>query len=343
MKGCSKQLSVLYCLLLFPSVLSSQILTYEGHKPCRTDSMLVYKLPYIAVTDSGEHCIWNFSNFPIDSAELLEIDYYASSPDTGYLGLHREQANLYYRTEQDTLWQTGYETSLTHVKYSRPMALMKYPFEYGDTIRSQYMGEGQYCHLKPISIEGSNTIYADAIGKLVLPEITIDTALRVHSHKRYREIKQMHGYIEESRYYWYSPYCRYPLLETVQIQTITNEDTVPNYSASYYFPQEEASHIRKMKPDSIIDDQMDSIVTDIAYLPNPVYTDIHITYTLIREANVYISLHYNGGTTTYQTPIHHEEEGFHSIQISMAGLQSGAYVVYIHADDTVVSGNLIKL
>lgn len=331
-------------VVMFVTHLSAQVLTAERHLPCKTDTLLAYKLPYIAISDTGRNCLWDFSNLPTDSAEIIDVRYFApSTRDTACIGLHREHTNNYCRYAQDTLWGTGYENSRTRVRYSCPMPIISFPFAYGDSLSGTFSGSGQYCHMLPLFVNGIDSVLADATGMLILPDLTIDTALRVHTWVQYQEAKCKQSYIKEDNYRWYSPYCRYPLLETVYIQTIKGQDTAL-FASSYYFPQEEEDNDSdEEKKVSHEEQQTDSLITGVQYLPNPVYSDLCIAYTLIRSARVYISLHYNGGVTTYQTPIHQEEEGSHTVSVNMAGLPIGTYVVYIHADDTLVSGNIIKL
>ena len=328
--------------VLFSRPSIAQVLTTERHVPIITDSLDVYKLPYVHIMDSGRNCLWDFSNISTDSAEVIEIDYFAQSVDTSCIGLHREHTNRYFRYANDTLWLTGYETSRTQMQYTSSLPCIHFPFAYSDSLSGTFTGKGQYCHMYPLSVEGTYSIYADATGRLVLPDVMVDTALRVHIIKRYCEVAWKHNYVDEEHYQWYSPYCRYPLFETTHVQTINGNDTV-SFASSYYLPQEEdMQELRREEQDSLAE-PIDSLITDVTYLPNPVYSDLQIHYSLVRSAKVYISLHYNGGATTYQTPVRQEEEGHHSVPINMAGLPVGTYVVYIHADDIVVSGNIIKL
>ena len=328
-------------LFVVPSY--AQILTVERHVPVPTDSLQVYKLPYMQATDSGRNCIWDFSGLPIDSAEIIDVDYYA--PDAASIGLHREHSNLYYHLAQDTLWQTGYETSRAHVRYLIPVAVMKFPFEYGDSLGGAAIGKGQYCHILPISTEGTYSVSADATGRLILPELTLDSALRLHSIFQYQDSKRRTA-VKEERYIWYSSYCRYSLLESIIESSVKEQDTTI-VTCAYYYPPEPTNlgHIHQMREiqEGIIIDPIDSLITEVQYLPNPVFTTLEVSYHLAHAAQVYISVHYNGGVTTYQTPILLEDEGFHSIPIDMSGMPVGTYVVYIHADDMVISGNVIKL
>jgi len=331
------------CLMLSVQ-LSAQVLTVGQHIPLCSDSIWAYKLPYVAVTDSGRNCVWDFSDLLTDSAETIDILYFTSAmTDTTRIGLHREHANYYYRCSGDTLWQTGYETAHARVQYSSPLLSCRFPLAFSDSAFGIFNGTGQYCHILPLSIEGSSFIHADAVGRLILPDMAIDTVLRVYSKIQYQEGTYRHASVQEERRQWYARNCRYPLFETVHIQTIKNTDTV-TFASSYYFPQEvEPQPMQeRIVPDTVID-AMDSLITDVSYLPNPVYTNLKVSYLLVRPAQVYISIHYNGGISTYQTPIRNEEEGPHSVSVNMGGMPIGTYVVYIHADDTIVSGNIIKL
>lgn len=322
--------------------LSAQVLTAVHHKPQATDSLVAYKIPYINATDTGRHCVWDFSSIAIDTAETVEFDFFVpTSADTTGIGLHRERVNSYYSYAHDTLWLTEYEHFRTRVCYQPSVPLLRFPFAYGDSLKGMITGEGQYCHVVPLSIEGSYSIFATATGRLILPDVEIDSALQLYSRKIYHETNHDRNQVQEDRLLWFSPYCRYPLLESLRVRTIKDADTVL-IASSYYIPQEqieEPSQRTLKDPVNVVD----SLITDVSYLPNPVYSDLQVKYTLIHAAYVYISVHYNGGVTTYQTPVHHEEEGAHTVSIHMSGMPVGTYVVYIHADDAVVSGNIIKL
>lgn len=329
------------CLIVSTQSLA-QTITFERHMPHNSDSLLAYKLPFIAVTDSGRNCIWDFSSLPMDSAEIIEINHYAPAADTITVGLHRERAHYYYHCVHDTLWMTGFENDHTHVRYSAPSPWLKYPFVYGDSLCGSYSGNGQYCHILPVRTEGTCSIYADAVGKLILPDMEIDSVLRVHASMRYYESTHLRNLITEDRYDWYSPSCRYPLLETVSLKTIQDKDTVA-FTSSYYIPQEQIDDFLEQEEKDSLIENVEKLITDISFMPNPVYRDLRINYSLIRSAQVYISVHYNGGVTTFQTPVRFEEEGAHSVFVNMSGMPIGSYVVYIHADDTVASGSVIKL
>lgn len=340
----NKYLLFFFCSFCLLPAVNAQVLTVEQHIPNRTDSLFLYKLPAIDIPENNGKDIWDFSYLAIENATQVSADFFSSS-DAEFLGRHQEYVNYYYSAVGDTLWMRGYESSNKRVRFSTPIPLFAFPFACGDSLVCHYTGEGQYCHLIPFSIEGTSVTTIDTTGQLLLPDnITIDSALRVHTVREYFE--SLHRtQIRTDCYLWYSPYSRYPLLESVTEYSINEQDT-NLVSCAYYYPPEPTDlehirQIRKIREDST--EQMDSLITEVRYLPNPVYTILEVSYHLVRAAQVYISLHYDGGVTTYQTPVLLEEEGPHSISVNMSGMPVGNYVVYIHADDMVVSGNIIKL
>lgn len=341
---CMKRIILLVAVSVYV-ILSAEVSAQkisQRHIPLLTDSLDVYKIPAISIGNGGENCTWNFSDLDVSTALQISEDYFSPAPNLGNVGLHRENANYYYTVEQDTLRLTGFETSDKHIRYSSSIPMMAYPFAYGDSLVYSLTGEGQYCHIFPFPLKGKCVVRAEGKGQLTLPDMTIDSVLRLHTFISYTDTLQPFSIMQEERYQWYSLYCRYPILENIVSRAIKGNDTI-SVSSAYYYPQEQENmpvH-RQIKEEDI--PGADSLITQVAYLPNPVQTDLQIQYTLIRQAQVYISLHYNGGTTVYQTPLLQEEEGMHSATIHMAGLPLGAYVVYIHADDTIVSGNVIKL
>lgn len=336
---------ICFCLSCFIAAYSSaQDLTFEQHIPSRTDSLNVYKLTPFEMMIEEENHVWNFSNLPIDSARLISAYFFSPSTDTTDIGLHCENMNLYCNYKNDTLWLSGYESSQKQVQFTS-FPLMTFPFAVGDSLVSIYKGEGKYCHLLPYGVNGRCITKADALGQLILPDMTVDSALRVHSIMHYHESLHKQTSIEEDHYLWYSLDNRYPLLETVKMQKVSPKDTsVVQYA--YYYPQEPAIKNLPTRQEIVLENEQveedPHLLTNVSYLPNPVQTNLNVRYVLVRSAQVYISVHYNGGAAIYQTPLHHEEDGAHGVSIDMSGMPIGSYVIYIHADDTVVSGNIIK-
>lgn len=330
-------------ILFLPVLSHAQRLTAPIHLPSHKDSLTVYKLPYMNVSDSGKNCVWDFSGISVDSAEMIAMNYYTYSKDTLFFGLHRENINFHYHYAHDTLWLDARQNTFSYINFIPSLPVLQFPYSYGDSIKADFIGIGQYCHFLPLSTEGKYVTKAVSEGRLLLPEIVIDSVLCVYSQILYHETEQKANTVKEEHFQWYATYSRYPLLETVYIQTVNGRDSI-SAGWTYYFPceQDNISVKTEEQPDSVMRDS-GILVTDVTYLPNPVYADLRINYSLVRPAHVYVSLHYNGGVTVYQTPVREEKDGEHTMPVNMAGLPIGTYVIYIHADNTIVSGNIIKL
>ncbi len=326
--------------LFFP--ISAQILTMDKYMPHRTDSLIAFKQPFVHVPDTGMNCIWNFSNFQADTL-LVCMDYYTISTDTTHIGLHKARTNYKMHLIMDSVYITGFETTNTKVHYTRPEFDIMFPIGYGDSLCNPFSGLGTYCHVVPFSINGYSVIKCDALGKMILPEDTIDTVLCIHKIRRYCEIAYDTTHVCENSYRWYALGVRYPLVETIKMTSILRNDT-SKVEMTYYIPQE------LEKPNTSYKIQQketlfhaDLYVTDVALLPNPVHSDLQISYHLTRDADVSVSIHYNGGITMFSMPALHQNAGQNKIVIDMQHYPVGTYVLYLHVDDVVMGRTIIKL
>lgn len=337
-------LAALHGIFIMP--LMAQQLTLDNHLPSAIDSLQIYKLPYVPVSNTQGYCTWDFSNISSKDMVPNRADYFPHPTDSTRMGLHLDRTNYKFKHSGDTVWMIGYETSFTLMTYTTPIPWLIFPFSYGDSVGGTFQGKGEYCHTISISVTGTYSMKIEAIGQLVLPDVVADSAILLHWRKTYHQDTYPNTLVHEDRYRWFSPYARYPLFETIQTITVeNNSDTTTAKRYSYYYPQEQQIPQQTSIQNFVLHNSqlVDSLITNIAYMPNPVSSDLHISYTLHHPAEVYISLHYNGGVTMYQSTPHHESEGEHFTQIDMSGLPIGTYVVYIHADNELVSGNIIKL
>jgi hypothetical protein len=85
-----------------------------------------------------------------------------------------------------------------------------------------------------------------------------------------------------------------------------------------------------------------AVFTNANYLPNPVISDLHITYTLARDANIWFSVHNNTGLQFCQTPPSNKPAGDGETIIPMSHLIQGTYTLYIHVDDMIMAHTVIK-
>lgn len=332
----------------FPTVAVAQILYRETHVPLSTDSLVIYKQPYQDITDDGTDCVWDFSKTITDTV-VSYVDFFNNKTDTLSFGVHRCGANSYRKTVQDTLFDLGYETSHTYIRYSKPEKLFKFPFAYKDSVVSSFSGKGEYCHLMPLYVEGTSIVKADAQGRLILPDMTIDSVLRVHTQRRYHETGRVKSQVVVDMYRWYSGWCRYPIFENTRITTFTDNDTVTFAMAYYYSPEPPYYHLRQKedvadgKDTAVYVENIGDVFTEAVFAPNPVYSGLHISYKLTRSASVYFSIHYNGGIMVFKTQERQECEGYHDTTLNMSSCPIGVYVLYVHVDDMILSETIVKM
>lgn len=326
-----------------PIASHAQFLTAPLHKPHYTDSLTAYEQPYRQVADSGNNCVWDFSDLQNDTMPVF-VDYYAlSKTDTMLMGVHKAHINYRLHLIADTLFIAEYETSKTIVSYTKPDKDLCFPFTYRDSLHTFFAGNGMYCHLFPFSITGHTAIYCDAMGKLILSDLTLDSILRIHTIRYYQEIARDTINVISDTYRWYSKLIRYPLFETTKVTTIREKDTAV-VAMAYYLPQELDNHHQFGNPNPKIDKSVeDGSVTELSYMPNPVYSDLTISYRLAKDANVFVSIHYNGGVSMYATPVQWQNEGYNSLLINMQNYPVGTYVLYLHVDDIVIGQTIIKI
>lgn len=339
-------------LYVLPNLLHANALQLSSavHLRCAADSLSVNVIPYRAMTDSGTGCVWDFSQPPQLSEELC-VNYYHYKPgDSTYVGKHFCRTNRYYHIVGDTIFSLGYENHLASVHYDSPKKHMVFPFCFGDSFNIAFSGTGEYSHCTPFSVAGTSRVCADATGKLLLPNMTTDSVLRVHTQQCYRTTVQDTSFVLIDLYQWYSSQCPYPLLETIRARTGTTTDSTGFTMAFYYEPPKEAIpsaslFVSDTPTEDFADAKTDTttIVTDVTFLPNPVYHQLHIRYTMLQDAHTFFSVHYNGGTCFYQSVPQLQTAGTYHETIDMTGFPTGTYILYIHANDMILAESIIKL
>ena len=169
------------------------------------DSVYKHQVEYNEPGASGKNQAWDFSKSKtLDNRYFVK--YFHPGDSTLICGLEHN-TRYYYRVRQDSIWLTGFENHTTFLKYLQPELLIKYPLSYGDTFRSEWVGEGIYGNLFSLQITGKTTVQADAEGKLKLPgNNEIDSVLRVHTIKQYEETGKEKLRMTLDAYRWYSPH-----------------------------------------------------------------------------------------------------------------------------------------
>lgn len=168
----------LCCLLGLPlSSFANIQLTKSQHLICSNDTIIRYEIQGVVAGDSDEACVWDFTN-----ATVIPKDHhciYRLSADSLSFSSHFLHTRNRYHIVADTLFCTGYETAAMQVDFAHWEKALVYPFAYQDTLCGTFSGYGEYTHTIPFYIRGTSVVVADGVGTLRLPDMTLDSVLRI--------------------------------------------------------------------------------------------------------------------------------------------------------------------
>ncbi len=349
-------ISLFVCVVLFSQ--TPLKLTHVGNAYHAGDSLYKYQVEYKSPGSMGKELEWDFTKLDILDDNYLIKYFHPDTIDTARICGMEHRTRYYYRQECDSLWATGFENYTTLMDYTTPELKMKFPFSYGDTLYSEFTGEGMYSNMLQLGVKGFTRVKADAEGSLKLPNLQGRT-LRTHTRRHYTQVKTRNDpnpfreadtiprnnndtlQMTLDTYSWYMKDIRYPVFEsiksTLHLSGKAKMDTTVFYTSFYYTPEELPPYVEE--PDI---PEIEKVFTEASFAPNPVENDLNISYKLTREALVQFSLHSSVGQPLRQTSPQTQNEGYHFIQIPMGTLPKGAYTLYIHVDDMVISKVVVK-
>ena len=304
---------------------------------------------------AGKELTWDFRTLqPIN--EEYKLDYFI--PDSTRMDTlcgMEHNTRYYYFQKRDSLWSIGFENSTTLMEYLKPELKLRFPFGYGDTLRSNFEGKGQYSHRLDLKVKGYTRVEADAEGELLLPDFeTVKRALRVHTLRYYTQTGRDSTEMILDTYAWYAEGIRYPVFESIKTNLIKkvrkqgeqSKDTTVFTTSFYYPPELQTSQVQT---DSIYSTPLSgepegaaSIFTEATMLPNPVVSNLYINYKLTRPATIWFSVHNNAGIPVRQTTPKALHAGYNYATINMSNNLTGTYTIYVHVDDMVMQRVVVK-
>lgn len=296
---------------------------------------------------SGKNITWDFSHLNTINDKYQLIYFLPNKTDSSHVTGVEHQTYYHYKLKSDTLWLTGYENRTTRMNYQQPEALLRFPLQYGDTLYSNFSGEGMYCQKVALSAGGYTRVIADACGKLITPENdTLKNVLRVLRVKEFTNTGIDSTRMRMETYQWFARGIRYPVFETIKAFTLSEDTILDNFSTSFYFTtvrreqlQEDFANI------NLVDDSLnpDNILINCNIYPNPVTTDLIVNYELSIDARVSFLLCDISGRIWATVPYHVITAGVQQQMISTNGLHAGDYGLYIKVNDKVYKRTIIKL
>lgn len=347
----------LSCVLMPIQAQNSHKLTLDRNAYRAADQMVKQQVEFKDPGSSGRNLTWDFSMLQALNEEY-KLDYFI--PDS--LQMNRlcgmeHNTRYYYLQQADSLWAVGFENSTTFMNYTKPELKLRFPFTYGDTLFSHFIGEGEYCHRDSLHLKGYTRVIADAEGELKLPQSeSVKKALRLRTLRHYTETGKDSMEMTLDTYAWYAEGIRYPVFESVKTTLSKKGDKKDElgesmkdttvFSTSFYYPPEK--QVSQIQTDPIPSTPADAltgaaaIFTEANWQPNPVVDNMTISYKLTRPAIIWFSVNNNAGIPLCLTSPSSKDQGFNSATIHMGGLITGLYTLNVHVDDMMMKMNVVK-
>lgn len=255
--------------------------------PRSGDRLVQQQITFCPPGEAGADVIWDFSDH--DLLPYTEQIVYTGRADS-ILCMNRNKTSYKYRLSGDSLLYLGHENYTSQVTYLTPVAWLHYPFAYGDTISSCFVGKGSYSHTLSLTTYGHIGISVDAYGTLLFPDgDTLRNALRIHRSEfigqhlcspkdemepgflRTREAvadRLSHDSVawQVDTYQWYISGYRYPVLESMETCFLRAGHSSRHFSRSVFYSPEEQKYLEEDPDNMIIRDN-----------PDPLYSASHPT------------------------------------------------------------------
>lgn len=329
--------------MLGANLLAQPVLTYNNHalKEGTTNPMLITNYTNPNPVVAGENVVWDFSALTRtkDFRGFL-FSSYASENGTDFSDATTELEEFnnlfYFKIQENGIYEVGStnKAGTYQIKYEQPPLKISFPFTFGSSESGVFSGTYTTSDVSG-SIEGTYEILADAYGTLILPDVTIENAIRVKNTKYYTKTYNNYSTdIELETYRWYHQGNRYPLLVLTKVtSTNSNGNTYTSTQAAF------KSEVNK---NAIVENAV-SIDNSINIYPNPVTDIVNISYTLLADEKVNISLYDISGKKLNTLMNESRKAGAHteSIEINKAHKGIGAGILKVETGNGTVTQSII--
>lgn len=340
----NKSFILLFVLWLSPIVACHAIMTVAK------DTLSVVVIPMPQVIDTGYNCVWDYSQIPTDPTQQWYIHTFSDSV-IAYINLHLPEKN-YQFIRKDSLYLHTLQDPIHCLFINSPLLLRTVQdSSYFDSVSSTWHGLLAYSQTIRLPISGTHTILCDGRGELRLPGNIHIEVFKMHYILSYTSTSTPTPTQVVKEYNaWLSASYTYPLLISHSTSIILENDT-SSFQSAYYLPQENTRNRLLAKSDTLL--YSDSLTTEYwtildvythaQYAPNPVISDLQISYTLTRSASISFSIHNQHGLLMYSSQTLQQSEGEHIQTISMQAFPIGTYVLYVYVDDQIITETVLKI
>ncbi|MDR0874465.1 MAG: T9SS type A sorting domain-containing protein [Prevotellaceae bacterium] len=379
-----KKAIYIFLLSALPILSQAQhILTAENNMMRPEDEIVKQQVDYKDPGRAGQNVLWNFGELNLQN-EAYRLTY--SEDRNGQIRGTEHNTRYYYRLSGDTLLQTGYENPTTLSIDEQPEILMVFPVYYGDSTFGYFNANGRYSERLHISAMGTLCGYADAYGMMILPNgDTMKNVLRIRSVKTFAETmkslkrgnKQPKTFVstdsinsrlqndsvlfEIETFRWYAKGYRYPIFETVNTITKTQDSIQKFFNVAFFYPPQEHYYLED-DPENLA--ELDSLnssndsssnsndssnnsgnadwgIFTYNIHPNPVYNVLSLEYYAEKPSDVIITLYDAQRHLLYNKSINNSS-GVYNVTINMGGYVTGSYFLKIYNGHETFDEVIIK-
>lgn len=209
----------IWSLLIWGQVTLSKAITL----PMNGDRIDRLRIEGVEAGARGPKAVWDMSHaVVIEDGCTMRFFNFGDSVVAHVEG----KQQLVYQIKGDSVLLRSQETALSCLSDSLPALKMVFPLAYGDSICSPVYYRGKYCGNNAIATAGIYSMVVDGEGTLILPDDTINNALRIHERLDEKVSvspwakERVISAVEDSlmrhicdTYSWYSSDFRYPLAQ----------------------------------------------------------------------------------------------------------------------------------
>jgi hypothetical protein len=183
----------------------------------------------------------------------------------------------------------GYNTPSYSVVYENPVLKTKYPFNFMDQHSGKYYGYIAQGSQKSV-VDGTFSSEVDGYGTLKLPNgITLNNVLRVKTIETQQQYYCSMNTYTEVKYLWYSQDFRYPGFVNIHVSNEMNGSK--SESISTHLNIAALTPVAAPVVDKPSAAKVASREVEHSVYPNPVQNEANITYTLVEETKVNVTVY----------------------------------------------------
>lgn len=244
--------------IAIPAIINAQCsLKSKLSIPRGGDIMLRKQVNHQSPGTKGENVIWDFSKLIVENNNRVIHNRINDS----VLTIFEHETTYKFQHNKDSLLYLGYENSKAKITNILPELVLKYPFQYKDSISSYFYGNGKYSQYLYLISRGISSTSADAYGTILLPDQdTLQNVIRIHNVKYIiqkiadsKEVTPLYIptndisfittidsiYWKLDTYRWYALGYRYPIFETIETTIYQNGTEKKHYNKTFYCPPSE--------------------------------------------------------------------------------------------------------